>query len=372
MAPAKPKKPSRFGLRDLAVMLFGFPRDIGEAELQRRLHSQEEIEKNHTANNIYGNVRRMMEALRTDDPLELFSRRSAGRPGRYAVEDFLDARVMDGVQGEVKAPATKLAYLHALASVSNPYKKSTARFAARVPSAARRRFARLAARYEAAVRKSRGGRLEDERDLRSILPWQDIMAAYKKNRAALPTDQQRLIADIYMGFGDRPAGAPKRLDFGRVAVYRSDTPVSARTEKNHVVVNVATGGVRLRLAEFKTAKVKGVYDEALPRGLARRVVESLGSGSWRKWLLFRAGSDGSLPMSANSLGSALSVVTKRLTGRSIPICGLRKSFVTYAHALHGRAELERFAYHMGHSVATARDHYKKTNIEDSLKVVVEP
>ena len=343
-------------------MLYSFEKDISDAELERRLHSQEVTEGNHTAHNVYNNVRRMMEALPTDRPMDLFTRRSATRPTRYAVEDFIDA---PGADGAPKAAATKLTYLHSLASVSNPYKKGTARFAAEVPTVARKRFAKLASKHEQAVRKSRGGRLDND-ELSRILPWEDVQRGYRLKRASLPNDQAKLIADLYLG-----SFAPKRLDYGRVRVYGAGTTANERTEANHVVVNPATGSVRMILNDFKTSKFKGPSDELLPKKLASQIIESLGGSdpkSWRAWLLYRHGSDGRQPMTSNSLGAALTDVTRRLTGRPISICGLRKSFVTHVHGICDTKQLEKIASSMGHSLRTAKTHYKISNIKNSLNV----
>ena len=348
----------------MAVMLYGFDEKISDAELERRLHSQEVTELNHTAHNVYNNVRRMMEALPTDLPMELFKRRSATRPTRYAVEDFLDA---PGADGAPKAAATKLTYLHSLASVSNPYKKETARFAADVPTVARKRFAKLASRFEHAVRKKRGGKLDDD-ELSRILPWSDVQRGYRLKRGTLPNDQAKLIADLYLG-----SFAPKRLDYGRVRVYGAGTTANERTEANHVVVNPATGSVRMILNDFKTSKFKGPSDELLPKKLAAQIIDSLGGAdpkSWRPWLLYRHGSDGRQPMTSNSLGAALTDVTRRLTGRPISICGLRKSFVTHVHGMCNTKQLEKIASSMGHSLRTAKTHYRKTNIIKSRDVAL--
>ena len=235
---------------------------------------------------------------------------------------------------------------------------------------ARKRFAKLASKHEHAVRKKRGGKLDDD-ELSRILPWEDIMRGYRLKRASLPNDQAKLIADLYIGSSAHAAGAPKRLDFGRVRIYGAGTTALERTEPNHIIVNPATGSVRLVLKDFKTSKFLGVSDELLPKKLAAQIIDSLGSGpkSWRAWLLYRYGSDGQQPMSSNSLGAALTDVTRRLTGRPISICGLRKSYVTHAHSMCNKSELERIADSMGHSLKTARTHYKKSNILKSRDVV---
>lgn len=197
------------------------------------------------------------------------------------------------------------------------------------------------------------------------------MRGYRLKRASLPNDQAKLIADLYIGSSAHAAGAPKRLDFGRVRIYGAGTTALERTEPNHIIVNPATGSVRLVLKDFKTSKFLGVSDELLPKKLAAQIIDSLGGAdpkSWRSWLLYRHGSDGRQPMTSNSLGAALTDVTRRLTGRPISICGLRKSFVTHVHGICDTKQLEKIASSMGHSLRTAKAHYKISNIKNSLNV----
>jgi hypothetical protein len=174
------------------------------------------------------------------------------------------------------------------------------------------------------------------------------------------------VADLYVGFADHPAAAPRRLDYNRVRVYSVRAPAAA--EDNYVVANARTGKVSLSLSEYKTfARRREPIRADLPPGLCARILESLGPKPWRAYLLCKLRPPGPRcePLTAKALGDQVATAMRALTGKPIPVSGLRKSFLTWLHArnLPNRL-LTEYALNMGHDVATA-SLYRKLNIDES-------
>lgn len=348
MPPSQPN----FTDHDLALMLLRLPRDTPPSSVRALLHTQKGIEKNNkTAKNIHSNVSLMMRELGLKNVLDLY--RKDPRTGRYAAEDWIEKRKL--------ADASKSRYYSSLLSVANP-ERSTADIAEHVPAAAREHFGRRMRHYGRMVRDDMDENLADERELRTILPWTDIVSAYEANRHKLGP-QQALLTDMYVGFADDPAAAPRRLDYNALRVYATKVK---RPEANFVLVR-PPDRARLRLGEFKTAARRAEAIEVdLPAGLAERIVQSLGRKPWRKYLFYKTrGADRCEPMSAHLLGYHLREAMEDLTGREIPINSLRKSFITWLHSRNlSVAKLKQYAYQMGHSVEMAAL-YRRINIEDS-------
>ena len=337
---------------DLAVQLLGLGRDASAEDVRRMLHTQKGVESgnNKTAKNIYSNLTVLMKRVGTDDVLDLYR---ADARGRYPASDWIDRSGL--------ADSSKARYFTSLTSVANPERHAPA-IAARVDGAARQHVSDRLKHYSRVVRDAMDENVASERELRTMLPWEDIVAAYGRNRARLG-DQQRVIADLYIGFATEPAGAPRRLDYNAVRVYGRRP---SRPAANYVVVRPPSRA-SLHLSEFKTAAARQEpIDVELPAGLAESIAASLGARPWRRWLLYKSRGEGRCePLSAHLLGYHVKETTERLTGRQIPVNSLRKSFVTW---LHGRnlsvAELKRYAYQMGHSVETAAL-YRRINIDES-------
>nr|WRJ69533.1 putative zinc knuckle domain-containing protein [Oceanusvirus sp.] len=342
---------------DLAAMLLGLPRDAPRSQIRERLFTQKGIEKNQTAKNIHSSISRIMKELKTDSVLDVYAKH---RNGKYPVEEWLEKSGY--------ADSTKNKYYNAMNSVSNPERKATSEIAALVPAEAREHFLNKANRNNDALKRRMDDNVATDKELGVLLPWRDIVDAYEAKRDALEP-QQALIADLYVGFADSPAAAPRRLDYNRVRVYSLRKPKNP--EKNHIIVNSGTGKAVLHLSEYKTFnRRQEAITAALPKGLAANVIASLGKKPWRKYLLckLRGSGTGCEAMSAKSLGDQVSGTMEAMTGKAIPVSGIRKSFITWLHGQNlSNARLKEYAHHMGHDVATATL-YRKLNIDDSRKL----
>lgn len=344
--------PPVFDGKDLALMLLGLP-DTAKSRVMiaKIMHTQNGIESNKTAKNIHSNITLIMRGLGTSNVLDLYT---ADKDGAYPASAWIEDRDI--------APASKARYYSSLLSVANP-DRAAARIAKHVEQHARDHFRQMMRSHDKTVRDDMDENLADEQELSTILPWTDIVDAYNKNRGGL-SDQHALIADMYIGYASDPAAAPRRLDYNALRVYASRP---ASPEANYVVVNAAKSCVSLHLSEFKTAAKRQEPIEAeLPKGLARCIIDSLGGKPWRKYLLYKSrGAERCTPLSAHLLGYHVKETTRELTGKCIPVNGLRKSFITWLHSQNvSVARLKEFAYQMGHSVEMAAL-YRRINIEDS-------
>lgn len=339
---------------DLARILLNAGPQEDEGAVRAKLFTQDGIEKNKTVKNIHANLSLMMRRVGVDNLLDLYA---TDRNGKIAGAEW--------IEGHDVSDASKARYYSSLMSAANPEKHGGI-IARHVGDAVREKLREKMRRYDRRVKSRMDDNLADDRELRSILPWQDIVAGYKANRAKLG-DQQGLIADLYIGFADSPEAAPRRLDYNNLRVYASK-PKGKQGSKANYVVAKKDGTVSIHLAEFKTAASRaGPIEAALPPGLSASIVASLGSKPWRRYLLYRTrGSQRCEPLSAHLLGYHVRETTEALTGKKIPVNSLRKSFITW---LHGKnlsvAVLKRYAYNMGHSVETAAL-YRRINISDSV------
>ena len=344
-----------FTSHDLAAMLLGVPADSpGSASIVReRLFTQAGVERNQTAKNIHSCMTRLMREVGTRDVLGVYGKTN----GKYAAEEWLERAGF--------AASTKNKYYNAMNSVSNPARPLTARIAELVPSDAREHFLSKAKRNDEALKDRMDENRATDRELDALLPWPDILSAYASRRGGL-SPQQALIADLYVGFADHPAGAPRRLDYNRVRVYSVRAPPSP--EDNYLVANARTGDVSLSLSEYKTfARRREPIRADLPPGLCASILESLGPKPWRAYLLCKQRPAGPRcePLTAKALGDQVAATMRALTGKPIPASGLRKSFLTWLHARNlPNASLKEYARNMGHDVATATL-YRKLNIDDS-------
>lgn len=345
-----------FNTHDLALMLLRLPPETPESTVRELLHTQKGVERNNkTAKNIYSNASVMMKELKTDNVLDLFGKND--KNGRYVAGDWIEKRKFSG--------ASKARYYSSLMSIANP-DRATAAIAEHVPPAAREHFGERMRYHGRAVRDEMDENLADPRELRTILPWSDIVEAYKARRHLLKP-QQALLADMYVGFAGDPAASPRRLDYNALRVYATKVK---KPEPNNIVVK-PPNRVRLHLSEFKTAaKRKEAIEVDLPLGLGELIVRSLGRKPWRKYLFYKTrGADKCDPLSAHLLGYHLKETMEELTGKEIPVNSLRKSFITWLHSQNlSVARLKEFAYHMGHSVEMAAL-YRRINIEESRDVV---
>lgn len=340
----------RFTSDELARILLG---NNDDSEVRRELFTQDGIERNKTVKNIHANLSFMMSRMKTNDALDLYALDASGKT---AGERWIERH---GV-----SDATRARYYSSLLSMANPQKHGGV-LAALVDEAARSSLRAKMKEYDRKVKTRMDDNVADDRELRSILPWEDILAGYRANRSRLD-DQHGLIADMYIGFADAPEAAPRRLDYNNLRVYAAAP--SKKTQAANYVVARPGRGVVLHLSEFKTAaKRSEPIDAALPPGLSANILASLGEKPWRKYLLYRTRGDKACePLSAHLLGYHVGETTQELTGRRIPVNGLRKSFITWLHSKNlSVAVLKRYAYNMGHSVETA-SLYRRLNIADSV------
>lgn len=335
-----------FTTDDLAALLLDIP-GASAKKIRSKLHDQRGVEKNQTAKNIHYCISRLMKEIDTDNVLDLYK---PNKSGRYAANAWISSSGF--------ADTTKLRYYNALRAVANPNKK-TAEIAKHIPLKGRKYFQKKADDLDKIVKAEADENMADERELNTILPWETIREAYRNKRSEL-TPVQSLIADIYIGYSDVPEGAPRRLDYDEVKIYKTE-PLKPKTN----ALWVSPNEVVLYLTKFKTAATYGKIKAVLPEGLANAIRRSL-DDSPREYLFCKERGIGCPPMTAITFGYHVKETTKALTGKSIPVSGLRKSFITWLHAQEDMsvARLKQFARQMGHSVETAML-YKKLNIRKS-------
>ena len=305
-------------------------------------------EENATARNLWTCARRLMEVMGCDDVLDLYRRHREV------------AAWIDGADAP-PAAASKMTFYSALASLANPAKMRAV--AAHVPATARRRYLDRASALGKQVREEQAKNRLDPRERAAILPWPDIIAAYRRNRGRL-NDSQEVIAALYLAGGDNPAGAPRRLDYNAVRVFHGRPPPKVRGDLNYIVVRSPTN-VDLVLQEFKTRKYYGPYNARLPVGVSRVLHASLQRRP-REWLVHDSAGG---PLTPSSFGRRVAGTLKRLTGRPIGASNLRKSFITWLYSREDvpRNRLEEYAKAMNHSPAEQRI-YRRKNISSTARM----
>ena len=329
-----------------AVRLGGvlFPGCRSMADIEGAVRS----EKNATACNQWRCAVRLLRVLRLVDVLDLY------RKPREVV------RWIDSGRDSPPAAASKMTFYAALAALANPAKFPE--IASRVPPASRAMFLGKASSLGKVVREEHATNELDARERAAILPWPDIVSAYKKIRGTLG-DSQRVIAALYLAGGSDPGGAPRRLDYNAVRVYMGRAPDDVPRNLNYVVVRSADH-VELVLQEFKTSKFYGPYRTRLPPAVAKVVHESVRRRP-RKWLIH--GADGK-PLPPSGFGHQVSSTMKQLTGRAIGVSNLRKSYVTW---LYSRRSVPRplgaYAAAMNHSPAEQLV-YRRKNIRSPRRI----
>lgn len=326
----------RVTAEQLGGMLFPGCRTLEDVEAALK------AECNATSRNLWTCARRLMTVLGCDDVLELYSRH------REVVAWIESAEAPP-------ASASKMTFYSSLAALANPDRMLG--IARHVPPSARLRYLKRASAMSRAVREEHAQNRLDPRERAAILPWPNIVSAYRRHRDAL-SDSQRVIAALYLAGGDNPAGAPRRLDYNAVRVFHRKPPPSVSPNLNYIVVHSPTE-VDLVLQEFKTRKHYGPYNARLPAAVSRVIHESLRRRP-RDWLLHDSAG---LPLTPSGFGRRLTGTLKRLTGRPIGASNLRKSFITWLYSREGvpRRRLEEYAKAMNHSPAEQRS-YRRKNI----------
>lgn len=323
----------------LGALLFPGCRTVREADEAAR------SEGDATARNLWVSSRRLMQEIGTDDVLDLYRRPDD-------VVGWVSGR------GAPPAAASKLTFYSALAALANPRRFGPV--AAGVPPRASGRYRAEAARLREVVRAEQESHRLDPRERAAILPWPEIVALYRRNRASL-SDSQAVIAALYLAGGDNPAGAPRRLDYNAVRVFDRD-PAAAPPGLNYVVVR-SPADVTLVLQEFKTSKHYGPYRARLPAAVARVLHDSLAARP-RRWLVHDEAGE---PLSPSSFGRRVAGTTRKLTGRAIGASNLRKSFVTWLYSRDDLSpeRLRAYAAAMNHSPAE-QGRYCREGIESTV------
>jgi integrase len=303
-------------------------------------------ERYQTAKNVFVNVRRLADALRcVDDVLQLYRD---------------PERTVQWIEGNraPPSPASKATLYSALAHMSNPEKSP--RMARLISTSSRKAFLDRGAQCSKQAKKMANKNRLDARERASILSWPKIQSLYRKNVGRL-SDSQRVIASLYLAGGDNPAGAPRRLDYNALRVYRGAPPTDPppHGRMNYIVVR-SSDNIDIVLQEFKTRKYYGPYTARLPVAAARVVSDSLLARP-RRWLL---DNDSQLPLTAKQLGQRLISTLRALTGRGIGASNLRKSFITWLYERGDVSEnrLVAFAKAMNHSPAEQKQ-YRRIGID---------
>lgn len=335
-----PKKDeAKVTLLDVGCSLF--PNVAVFEDIERYVRS----ERYHTARNVFVGVRRVAEALRCpDDVLRL-----------YRDTD----RTIKWIEGDAAppSPASKASLYSALGHISNIEK--CPRLARLISRASRKRFSEMASEKSREARETADKNGLDARERVAILPWPTIQSCYRKNRDGL-TDSQRVIAALYLAGGDNPAGAPRRLDYNAVRVFRGSPPPNPPSRLNYIVVR-SSDEIDIVLQEFKTQKYYGPYTARLPVSTARVISESLLTRP-RTWLL---DNEGEKPLTAKQLGQRVTSTLRALTGRGIGASNLRKSFITWLYGRSDVSEMRRaaFAKAMNHSPSEQKQ-YRRVGIDN--------
>lgn len=313
-----------------------FPGCVTIEDVEERIKHEDDA----TARNLWTCARRLMEVLGCDDVIELYRR---------------PKEVISWLEGEESPPAfaSKLTYYSALSALSNPEKNRY--IASKVPLAARKQYLQKAAELGKVVREEQSKNRLDDREKMSILPWPRIVSAYK-SRKQLLNDSQAVIAALYLAGGDNPSGAPRRLDYNAIKIFRNSHPSNVPTDLNYIVVK-SPARVDLVLQEFKTRKYYGPYNTILPKPVSRVIYDSIEANP-REWLIHD--SIGS-PLTPSSFGRRLSGTLNRLTGRPIGASNLRKSFITWLYSRDDVSpkRLEDYAKAMHHSPAEQKMYRRK-------------
>lgn len=323
----------------LGALLFPGCRTLEQVEEAVR------AEENATARNIWTCARRLMEEIGCDDVLDLYRRHR---------------EVVAWIESDDAPPAaaSKMTFYSALSALANPDKMRAV--AAHVPACARKRYLCRASALGRVVREEQSKNKLDRRERASILPWPDIVSAYRRHRGRL-NESQQVIAALYLAGGDNPAGAPRRLDYNAIRVFEGAAPRGVSPDLNYIIVRSPTD-VSLVLQEFKTRKYYGTYKARLPAAVSRVIHDSLRRRP-RDWLIHDSGG---APLTPSSFGRRVAGTLRRLTGRPIGASNLRKSFITWLYSRSDvpRHRLEEYANAMNHSPAEQRT-YRRKNISST-------
>jgi integrase len=271
-----------------------------------------------------------------------------------------------------------MTYYNSLSAIANP--KKLERVASEVPPEARELYNQRAADLSREVKEAQLENRLSERELTTILPWMSIQEMYRAGRGELDP-QERLLADMYLCCYDVPEGAPRRLDYGEVRIFKNSRDAemyaSAKGEDedgNYIVLDRSSGKATLVLRNFKTFRHYGEYRCELPGALAREVFRSVRADP-REYLFYKhcgSACKRKEPLRANTFGVRLSATMEKLTGKAIGVSNLRKSFITWLYNCNDKSEKEllEYASAMGHSTDMARL-YRKINIDQSVAAAEE-
>lgn len=342
-------------LEDIARMLVGFEdRQTGSGAASSRARLANALKSSPSARANHGRLRMMLDRAVDAEGAEKEKRAMAlyetNKKGGYDVAAWIDeGRLPNGRRDpdyEVRAVSSRKNFYSTLVMVADPA-KACAAFATGVPDAARDFFrARLKALSEEVRTAVRKNELTD-RESRSILPWETVMAKYKENRDNLK-DEDRLIVDFWLV--DPMEFPPKRLDVGNCLIVSGAAGARAvPATQDYLLVRRRQGFSELHLRNYKTSKHYGEFVQALPPALTAAIIADLDADAelrqpeakakqanakakarapWRRHLFqSRQGRGG--PVADNTFGRQVATAFERLTGVPIGASNLRKSFVSF-------------------------------------------
>lgn len=142
---------------------------------------------------------------------------------------------------------------------------------------------------------------------------------------------------------------PKRLDYGNMWVYPPDWIGEPEDDGNYVALNMGTWCFQ----KYKTAKVYGRIEEALPERLARDIAESVEEHPRER--LFVKSSNGR-PMNPDEFGKFVKATFVKLFGRPTGMSDIRHAYISERLDIHNMspAVLNDIARRMMHSADEQR------------------
>ena len=220
------------------------------------------------------------------------------------------ARVIAWIEGLPKALNTKKIYYISLVStlkrMADPsYEKALAAYKGKQDA------------YNASVKEQMERQEMSVREEENFLSWPDVLKvreAARLDAKDLMTFQDYVLVCLYTYL------PPVRLDYSPMAVVTEDP--QAKTGNYLLVLPT---GLSFIMNEYKTAKRYGQKRTAVPKDLERILREWLDINP-SGWLLCDRDGD---PLTEKTLGTRLSAIFKKYSGKSVSVNLLRHSFVSW-------------------------------------------
>ena len=161
--------------------------------------------------------------------------------------------------------------------------------------------------------------------------WTDVLAKRDLIAKELP---KGLPPDAHLVLSLHSFIAPGRRDWGSIRVFTDSNgsdPAPAKSSPaesltpNYIVLDSDGPGITLVLTEYKTSRIYGRQERALPAALQDVIRASLAAKP-RKWLICKHNGE---PYSRNSYGKHVSNILEKLFDRPATVDTLRHSYVNY-------------------------------------------